>query len=91
MYEASVCSHMHLSRIRIHPYASRHFHYAAKCQYPTHLFAEQTKQFKELSKSQIYACEQERKIGPDPTRCSKSAKHVAYIISHQINFVPQNN
>ena len=37
---ASVCIHMHPSRIRMHPYAPIRVHYASERQYSTHIFAE---------------------------------------------------
>ena len=40
---ASVCIHMHPSRIRMHPYASMRLHYASKCPYSTHIFANKIK------------------------------------------------
>ena len=36
---ASVCTHMHPSRIRMHPYASIRLIYASERQYSTHSFA----------------------------------------------------
>ena len=71
MYQyASVCIHMHPSRIRVHAYSCILLMYASERQYSTHTFPGEVNNYKML-KAKDWNCGVHRKAGQNPTNIYK--------------------